>query len=108
MSEIKKEDKNLTAKELNESEIKHFVIIGNFTFELYADYNIDGVSQCRVAIIDHFDYDIIDCKPLFKNTNNAEKYIRKSLKRVAKDILKALKEDDSFSYLGGKNVSKNK
>ena len=103
------EYKNLTAKELNEKNEKFFVSISIFTFELYADYNIDGISQCRIAINDFFGNDVIDCNPLFKNTDNAIKYIRSSLKRVANDILKDLKKENNFNlYLGGKNVSKNK
>lgn len=94
---------NLTAKQLEDKigfgiySAKggcHALRIGEFTFFLYIDTNINGGSKVFIHINNNSsDFnDVINLQKQYTTIDNVEKDIRKQLNQLQKRITKALKE----------------
>ena len=88
---------NLTAKQLEEK-IKfgkcHCIFIGEFRFEIYVDYNLNGGEKSYIFIHHDSDFDdVLDLRKQYTSTETLEKDIRKQLTQLTKRITKALKDE---------------
>ena len=85
----------MTAKQFNEEskisgESSYYHNEGDFVFTIQNDYL---EKECFYIRRDYIDSDIehhFDCEPLFTTQLQVEKYIKKELKRVKKQIEKTL------------------
>ena len=71
----------------------HCIFIGEFRFEIYVDYNLNGGEKTYIFIHHDSDFDgILDLKKQYTTTETLEKDIREQLTQLTKRITKALKE----------------
>lgn len=90
---------NLTAKQLEEKigfGECYCIFIGEFRFEIYIDYDVNGKYGCGKSYI-HINHDsdfddVLDLRKQYTTTETLEKDIKKQLTQLTKRITKALKE----------------
>ena len=85
----------MTAKEL-EAKIGFgrcsCIFIGEFRFEIYVDYNLNGGEKSYIFIHADSNFDsVLDLRKQYTTTESLEKDVKKQLAQLAKRITKALK-----------------
>lgn len=87
----------MTAKEL-EAKIGFgrftCIFIGEFRFEIYVDYNLNGGEKSYIFIHADSNFDsVLDLRKQYAATETLEKDIKKQLAQLAKRITKALGDE---------------
>ena len=87
----------MTAKEL-EAKIGFgrcsCIFIGEFRFEIYVDYNLNGGEKSYIFIHRDSNFDsVLDLRKQYTTTETLEKDIKKQLAQLTKRITKALKAE---------------